>query len=180
MVVISAANILFDTAPSFYIISAVIWCVVAQIVLDSITAYIIHILPEKYFGVENPHFAVSERSKKLYRHLRVRKWKDYVLELGALGGFSKKNLKNPNSPEYIEKFIIECNKGVVVHRVSYFLGFLAMLTLKGVCVYTIALPVATINLFLNILPTMVLRYNTPTLKLLLSHMKKKREKQLVK
>jgi hypothetical protein len=177
MLIISAANIFFDTAPSFYIISSVIWCVILQIVLDSLAAYLIHILPEKYFDVGNPHFEISKREQKIYRFLKVRKWKDHVLELGGLGGFSKKTLKDPNSPGYIEKFIIECNKGVIVHRISYFLGFLAMLSLNGICVYTIALPVATVNLILNILPTLVLRYNTPALKLVYSHMKKKSGKR---
>ena len=48
-----------------------------------------------------------------------------------------------------------------------------MLTLSEVCALTIALPVAIVNLFLNILPTLALRYNTPKLKSLLKRLKKK-------
>jgi hypothetical protein len=48
-----------------------------------------------------------------------------------------------------------------------------MLTLNGVCVLTVALPVALVNLFLNILPTLVLRYNTPKLKTLYKRLLKK-------
>ena len=44
------------------------------------------------------------------------------------------------------------------------MGFLAMLTLPNVCALTIALPVAVVNVFINSLSTMALRYNTPTLK----------------
>jgi hypothetical protein len=54
-----------------------------------------------------------------------------------------------------------------------------MLTLKGVLRYTVAAPVAIVNLFLNILPTIVLRYNTPPLKRLLNKLRKKQEKELV-
>jgi hypothetical protein len=103
----------------------------------------------------------------------VRRWKDKVWELGGLGGFSKKSLKEPTNPKYIEKFIIECNKGVVTHRLSYPIGFLAMLTVDGLCAFTIALPIAVVNVFLNVLPTLVLRYNTPLLQKLLSRMNKK-------
>jgi len=42
-----------------------------------------------------------------------------------------------------------------------------------VCVLTVALPVAIVNLFLNILPTLVLRYNTPKLKNLYERLRKK-------
>jgi hypothetical protein len=96
-----------------------------------------------------------------------------VWELGGLGGFSKKTLLEPNNPAYIERFIIECNKGVLTHRLSYPIGFLAMLTLPNVCALTVALPVATVNLFLNILPTLALRYNTPMLQGALKRLRKK-------
>ena len=112
---------------------------------------------------------------RLYKKLKVRLWKDKVWELGGLGGFSKKRLASPDDPAYIEKFIIECNKGVVVHRLSYFIGFLAMLTLTGVSKFSIALPVALVNLYLNILPTLALRYNTPKLKSMLARMRRIRE-----
>ncbi|MBQ5612699.1 MAG: hypothetical protein IIU88_03215, partial [Clostridia bacterium] len=76
-------------------------------------------------------------------------------------------------PAYIERFIIECNKGVLTHRLSYPAGFLAMLTLPNVCAWTIALPVALVNLYLNILPTLVLRYNTPMLQGILKRLRRR-------
>ena len=127
-------------------------------------------MPDKLFGAKNPLYNVSELEKKLYKKLKVRSWKDKVWELGGLGGFSKKNLSNPRSPEYIEKFIIECNKGVLTHRLSYPIGLLPMLFMPNVCAFSIALPVAMVNLFLNILPTIILRYNTPKLKMMLLRM----------
>ena len=129
-------------------------------------------MPDRWFGAENPLYHVSETEKRLYKKLRVRLWKDKVWELGGLGGFSKKRVKEPDNPEYIEKFIIECNKGVLTHRLSYPIGFLAMLTLPGVCAFSIALPVAIVNLFLNVLPTLALRYNTPKLKSMLKRLRR--------
>lgn len=96
---------------------------------------------------------------------------------GGLGGFSKRTLAEPNSPAYIESFIIECNKGVLTHRLSYPIGFLAVLTLGGVLALTVALPVAAVNMLLNILPTLALGYNTPKLYSALASLKKKEERK---
>jgi hypothetical protein len=170
---VSAINIALSIAPWYYVITAAIWCTALQFALDGIIAILINKMPDKWFGVDNPIYRVSETEKKLYKKLKVRLWKDKIWELGGLGGFSKKSLKSPDDPEYIEKFIIECNKGVLTHRLSYPIGFLAMLTLNGVCVFTVALPISAVNLFLNILPTLALRYNTPMLKSVLQRLKRK-------
>ena len=175
--VIYTLNIALGTAPWYYIILAVIWCTALQFVLDGIVAIIVNKLPDSLFGIDNLHFEVSKRVINLYKRLRIRQWKDKVWELGGLGGFSKKNLKEPKNPEYIERFIVESNKGVATHRLSYPIGFLAMLTVKGKAKYTIALPIALVNLFLNVLPTMVLRYNTPMLKSLLKRLKRNNSRE---
>ena len=175
MLVISTINIIFNTASWYSIIISVIVCTVLQFALDGSIALIINKLPDKFFAVNNPLYKVSEAEKKLYKKLKVKNWKDKIWELGGLGGFSKKTLANPDSSEYIEKFIIECNKGVLTHRLSYPIGFLPMLFIKNICALTIALPVAIVNLFLNILPTLALRYNTPKLKIMLERLKKNAE-----
>ena len=173
MAVISAVNIAFETASAHYIIIAVIWCTALQFALDGGLAILIKLTPDRFYRADDPRFEVSSKAHKRLARLKVRRWKHLVWELGGIGGFSKKKLLDPKSPEYIEKFIIECNKGIVIHRLSYLIGFAAMLTLRGVCIYTVALPVAVVNLFLNILPTLVLRYNIPSLKRLLKHNNKR-------
>ena len=99
--------------------------------------------------------------------------KDKIWELGGIGGFSKKKLLDPKSPQYIEKCIIECTKGVLTHRLSYPIGFITVLFVPDVCALSIACPIAAVNLFLNVLPTFALRYNTPMLKSLLTRLKRK-------
>ncbi len=173
MTVIAGVNIALGTASWHYVIIAVIWCTALQFALDGALAILIRLTPDRWYGADHPWFGVSNLEKKLYLKLKVRRWKDRVWELGGLGGFSKRVLKEPDDPAYIEKFIIECHKGVVTHRLSYPIGFLAMLTLWNVCAFTIALPVAIVNLFLNILPTLVLRYNTPMLQGILRRLKRK-------
>ena len=176
MLIISVLNIVFGTAAWYFIVISVIWCTALQFGLDGGIAILINKMPDGWFGVNNPLYYVTEWEKKLYKKLRVKFWKDKVWELGGLGGFSKKHFTDPNDPAYIERFIIECNKGVLTHRLSYPIGFLAMLTLPGVCAFTVALPVAVVNLYLNILPTLALRYNTPKLKLILYRQRKKADK----
>ena len=177
MFLILVVNIVFNTAVWYNVIIAVILCTAAQFALDGIIAIIIGKLPDRLFGIDNRLYLVSEREKNFYKKIKVRNWKDKVWELGGLGGFSKKNLANPGSKEYIEKFIIECNKGVLTHRLSYPIGFLPMLFIPDVCAFSIALPVAVVNLFLNILPTLALRYNTPKLKIMLQRLEKKQKAQ---
>ena len=175
MFLISVFNVVFNTAPWYSVIILVTVCTALQFALDGLIAIIINKMPDRLFGIDNPLYNVSEGEKKLYKKLKVRKWKDKVWELGGLGGFSKKNLAEPDSAEYIEKFIIECNKGVLTHRLSYPIGFLPMLFLPHVFAFSIALPVASVNLFLNILPTIVLRYNTPKLQAMLKRMNQKQK-----
>ena len=178
MAVISIVNIALGVAPWYYVIAAVVWCTALQFALDGFWAIVINKMPNKWFGVDNPLYHVSEWERELYKRLKVRRWKDKVWELGGLGGFSKKVFREPSNPAYIERFIIECNKGVLTHRLSYPVGFLAMLTLPNACAFAIALPVAIINLFLNILPTLALRYNTPMLKAALKRLKRREDERL--
>jgi len=174
MLIISAFNIVFGTATWYYIVIATAFCTALQFLLDGIVAIAINKMPDTWFGVDNPMYSVSPREREIYKKLKVKRWKNKVWELGGLGGFSKGAISSPDDPEYIEKFIIECNKGVLTHRIGYAVGFLAMLTLRMPLCLTIAMPVAMVNLFLNILPTIVLRNNTPLLKSILTKLQKRR------
>jgi len=173
VLLISVINIVLVTAVWYNVIIFVVLCTAAQFMLDGLIAILINKMPNKLFGIDNPLYHVSECEKTFYKKIKVRTWKNKVWELGGLGGFSKKHLNSPDDPKYIEKFIIECNKGVITHRLSYLIGFLPMLLVPKVYANTIALPVAFVNLFLNILPTLVLRYNTPKLQTLLKRMNRK-------
>lgn len=175
MFLVSTINIVLDTALWYNVIIDVIFCTAAQFALDGLVAIVINKMPNELFDVDNPLYSVSDAEKAFYKKIKVRSWKDKVWELGGLGGFSKKNLEHPNDPEYIERFIIECNKGVLTHRLSYPIGFLPMLVMPDVLAVSVALPIGAVNLFLNILPTLALRYNTPKLRALLKRMNRKSE-----
>ncbi len=179
MLFLTLVNIVFHTAAWYYVIATVVLCTAAQFALDALIALAVNKMPDRFFGTDDPRYAVSEAELRFYKKINVRKWKDKVWELGGLGGFSKKNLADPSSTEYIERFIIECHKGVLTHRLSYPIGFLPMLCIPNVCAFSVALPVALVNLFLNILPTVVLRYNTPKLQQMLQRMKRKENRTTV-
>ena len=47
-----------------------------------------------------------------------------------------------------------------------------MLIISDKFVFSVALPSAVVNLYLNVLPTIVLRYNTPMLKSVLARLRR--------
>ena len=174
---IALVNILFSLVPVwYYAVFASAACTALAFALDGLCALVIHLFPSKWFLADSPRYRVLPVFVSFYEKLGVKRWKDKVWELGGIGGFSKKSLSEPLSAAYIERFLIESHKGVLTHRVSYVLGFLPMLLLPGASAFTIALPVALVNLYLNILPTIVLRYNTPRLLSLYGRLKRKEEK----
>lgn len=121
-------------------------------------------------------YAVGPREIKFYRAIGLPAWKDRVIELGALGGFSKKKLVAPNDSGYIDRFIYELNKGMFMHAVAVVGAFLIMaVPVPGL--WSIRLPVALVGAFLNILPLMVLRYNKPRLLLVKKRLARQQEEQ---
>ena len=67
MLIISAINIVFNTASWYNIIMLVIVCTVLQFALDGSIALIINKLPDKLFAVNNPLYKVSEAEKNFYK-----------------------------------------------------------------------------------------------------------------
>ena len=179
MIIVSLFNIVFSTGPIWFIILAVIGCTAFQFAIDGVVALIINHLPDKWFGIDKKCFLVSKKCQKFYEKLKIRKWKDKVWELGGLGGFRKNKLNDPNSKEYIEQFIIESNKVIVTLRISYFMGFLAIFLFPFKYAFIIAVPIACVNIILNILPTMILRYNIPKLRALYTRLSRQEEKDII-
>ncbi|MBQ7452690.1 MAG: hypothetical protein IJS68_00270 [Clostridia bacterium] len=145
--------------------------------IDGLCAIVVHNLPDKWFGKDRKISYVSGLEKRMHRFFQVKKWKDYVWEIGALGGFSKKSLENPKDKEYVERFIIENNKGVIVHDCGMIFGFLVMIILPLKFALTISLPIALVNVLLNTMSNMVLRYNTPKLMTLYKSLARKESRQ---
>ena len=166
VVFLSAINVGcgFNSIPPSYTILIIFIAPVIEIIIDGLVAVLVHSLPNKWFEIDSKFYKVSDRERKFYEKIKIRKWKDKVVELGSLGGFSKKEFKSGNDIEYIKKFLIESNKGVVNHILSCIAGFLIIWIYSPFdCVFSISLPIAIMNLILNIPSTFILRYNTPKL-----------------
>ena len=133
--------------------------------IDAVTAFLVRRLPEKWFAPEARLFTVKPVERKLYRKLKINSWKKYVPEWGCFTGFHKDKVREPNSSTYIGRFLIESNYGVAGHIAGAVTGFLIML-LPFFHPFSVALPLAVINFVLGILPTMILRSNTPSLRAL--------------
>jgi len=175
-------NIIFPVASyggyAIWIFAVMILAVIIEIGIDAVIATVIHALPNKWFDIGNRFYEVGKKERVFYDRLKIKTWKDKVLELGSLNGFSKSKVKDPNDPNYIKMFIIECNKGVLIHLVIMFAGFLILLFPTPKYFLRIGLTVAVVNLFLNLLPTMVLRYNTPKLKIAYQRAVKNNEREI--
>ena len=81
-------------------------------------------LPKKWFLSDKKIFNPSKKECKFYEKIGIRKWKDKNIDLGKLNGFKKDKIKS--DPEYIERFILECNMGFIEHFISIFVSIFAM------------------------------------------------------
>ena len=167
MTLISLLNILLGSYSfnhsALWVILAVVLSVVVEIAIQGIIATIVKHLPNRWFTPEKKLFKISKKERKFYEKIKIRSWKDKVWELGALGGFRKNKIADPNSPEYLLQFVVESNKGVTDHIVGIFCSFLVIFILPLKYALRIGLPVALVACVLCVLPTMILRYNIPKL-----------------
>ena len=137
--------------------------VVGAIFIDSVFATIIRwILPKKWFSIDKKRFAAGNKERRFYEKIGIKKWKDKVIELGCFTGFRKNKIADPANNLYIERYILEANYGIVVHIACVFCGYLVCFIFPAHW-YSVGLPVGFVNMVLNTLPLMILRYNLPKL-----------------
>ena len=86
-----------------------------------------------------------------------------MLELGCFTNFRKNKVKEPNNNEYISRFLLENNYGFIVHIVCAVVGFSIIFLFPLKYALCFGVPVALVNLILNLMPAFILRYNTPKL-----------------
>ena len=142
--------------------------------IDGILAFLIRRLPEKWFSPEARIFSVGAFERKLYRRSKIGVLTKYVPEWGCFTGFHKDKMRDSHDSEYIGRFLIESNYGVAGHLAGAVFSF-AILLIPALRPLTVALPIALTNALLSILPTMILRSNTPALRGLYKRNKKRDE-----
>ncbi len=177
MIIISVINIVYTNSlfalDPMYIILVVIASTVAVIAIDGLFAALINALPEKWF---NKEVNVTKKEVRFYEVIKIRAWKDKVLELGALGNFRKNKIYDPNNNDYVKMFLMESNYGIWTHILDIISGFSIIFIFPLEYALCFGIPVAIVNVILNILPIFILRYNIPKLKVLY----KRNEKRALK
>lgn len=130
----------------------------AMVAIDAIVAILVRFLiPEKKLDPFAKIFTVSQKERKFYEKLGVRKWKDIIPETGKyLCNFAKDKISEPNNNEYVLKFLRETCYAGLMHAISIVLSFTAFFMPYRL---TIVLPVVMTNVFLQALPVMTQRYN---------------------
>jgi len=145
------------------------------LVLNAICALICSkVLPNKLFNNQSKFFTPGKFEYNLYKKLGVRTWKDKTAEWGKLNGFSKNKIEEPKNPEYIKRFILECNKGYLTHLSSILLSIILFFCVPKVLVLPMALPMFVTSFLLNSIPIAILRYNVVRLKTLLLYAERKK------
>lgn len=148
-----------------YFSLTIVLCTLSVIAIDAVFATVVRwVLPRKWFNKEKK-FSAGKRESVFYEKIGIKKWKEKVLELGVFANFRKNKIAEPNNNKYIERYIVEAHYGIAVHICCVIFGF-GVIGIFNEVALTVALPVALVNAFLNLLPIMVLRYNLPKLKTL--------------
>lgn len=145
---------------------------VAVIAIDGAGAFAVRRLPESWFLCENIDLGASKNERRLYRSLKINSWKEYVPELGGFTNFHKDKILSISDTEYLSRFILESNFGVVIHFINAITGVLICF-IPRISRPSIWIPVFLVNFVLSILPMMILRYNLPVLKKLYLRAKKR-------
>ena len=137
--------------------------VFSVITVDGIFALLIRrLLPSRIFSADQHRFRVGKKEYEIYRALQIKKWKGLIPELGCFTGFSKSHLESTDDQEYLARFLLESNYGVVIHLANAALGFLIAF-IPPCSAPSVWIPVFLVNFLLSCLPVAVLRYTSYTL-----------------
>ena len=158
-----------------------LWTAVAIVIIilvDGLVATVCRLLPKRFADSSDTFYQVTQKEKKFYEKLKIRKWKDKIPEIGHFTGFRKNKIADPQSVEYIERFLLEACYGELGHLWIMPIGFviLALFFISETWI-ALAIPVAIINAILNLLPVFVLRYNRYKLEILRKNLLKKQARQ---
>ncbi len=181
-VVIIGLNLLINVPiynfESWFVIVAVVVSTIVIIAIDGLTATIVRLMPKKWFSPFKKGYKVFKFENKLYLKLGVKKWKDLVPEIGHFTKFRKNKIEDPTNNEYIERYMLEVYYGRVGHFASMFTGFLVIFLYPLNYWACFGFPVALVNVFMNSLSYIILRYNSPKLMAIYNHNKKMEQKNL--
>ena len=164
MIFISLLNV-FISIPIFnfdawYVVIAVVVSTISVIIVDGIFATLVRrALPKKWFLLTKKGFVAGKKECRFYEKIGIKKWKEKVLELGMFTNFRKNKIVNPTDNEYLARYIMEANYGIICHLACVVFGYVIIFIYPLKYLLCFGVPVATVNAVLNLLPLFILRYN---------------------
>ena len=174
---ISAVVTLVTKLNFFYVYLFTSLAILAVVLVDGAVATVSRLLPKGCANHEGKVYVVSKEEKKFYENIKIRKWKDKSPEMGHFTGFRKNKLVDPKSLEYVERFLLESCYGEIGHFFSCFIGFVILLFYPVSEIWlAVSIPVAIINVFMNLPSLFILRYNSYKLRVLRNSLVKKQNR----
>lgn len=168
------------TVVRYTVLELCLWTVVSTvsvIIIDGIFATLVRrALPMKWFSAYKQGFCAKKNERKFYEKIGIKKWKEKVLELGVFTSFRKNKILDPHSLEYVERYVVEANYGIICHLAGIIFGIGAVFCCPKQLWLTVGVPVVFVNTVLSALPIFILRYNLVKLHVL-RRLNKKREEQ---
>ena len=157
-----------QTMPFWQVLVIFVVALIILLVINAICALVCSKwLPKKFYNSKSKFYNPNKSEIDFYNKLQIKKWKDKTLEWGKLNGFSKSKIENPKDPEYIQKFILECNKGYLGHLISIFASLFILLCVPKTLILPMALPMFITSFLINYLSVAILRFNVARLNTLL-------------
>lgn len=184
MLIIAASGLLISTVVTlvtklnfFYVFLFTLLAILAVVLVDGAVATVSRLLPKGCANHESKIYVVTKEEKNFYEKIKIRKWKDKIPEMGHFTGFRKNKLVDPKSLEYVERFLLESCYGELGHFFSCFLGFVILLLYPVTEIWlAVSIPVAVINIFMNLPSLFILRYNSYKLRVLRNSLVKKQNR----
>lgn len=119
---------------------------------------VMRLLPKSLWNYKRKRFYVSKKEVDFYdKVLHIKSWKEKVPEAGSAAGFPKDKIRSLDE-KYLAKSLQENCFAESMHFVSGLLGFTALFFVKKRDYY-FAIPLLTMNFILNIIPSIIQRYN---------------------
>lgn len=131
-------------------------------------------IPRRFWNANKKMFYVSKKEIDFYNKLEIKKWKERVPEMGCSSGFPKNEIKSLEK-DYLWRFLQENCYAEFMHYVVAILGFTVVFFLEGFD-FIFATPILLANVILNIMPSIIQRYNRVKLKNIYEIVVKREEK----
>lgn len=127
------------------------------LILNYGVAFVSPLLPKRIFR-DNFFFKEKSFERKLYKSIRINRWKDKVPAVNS----TLKSFKNERTTDYLDQVIMQTYYAEFGHVTIAVLGFLCIV-INPNDYFLMALICAIVNFFIHIPFCLIQRYNRPRL-----------------